>query len=137
MFLSDEGPTFKTLDFAFYIGSTPTFLYRFLSQHCQRSTLHFMFLSDEGPTFKTSDFIFYIGSTPTFLYFDLYFNTAYAALYILCRSLTKGLRSKRKTSLSISAVQQPFLYFDFYFNTANAAHYILCFSLAKGQRSKR
>ena len=27
MFLSDEGPTFKTLDFAFYIGSTPTFLY--------------------------------------------------------------------------------------------------------------
>ena len=27
MFLSDEGPTFKTLDFTFYIGSTPTFLY--------------------------------------------------------------------------------------------------------------
>ena len=27
MFLSDEGPTLKTLDFTFYIGSTPTFLY--------------------------------------------------------------------------------------------------------------
>ena len=28
MFLSDEGPTLKTLDFtAFYIGSTSTFLY--------------------------------------------------------------------------------------------------------------
>ena len=25
MILSDEGPTLKTLDFAFYIGSTPTF----------------------------------------------------------------------------------------------------------------
>ena len=54
-----------------------------------------MFLSDEGPTFKTLDFTFYIGSTPTFLYFDLYFNTAYAAHYILCFSLTKGQRSKR------------------------------------------
>ena len=27
MFLSDEGPTFKTLDFTFYIGSKPNFLY--------------------------------------------------------------------------------------------------------------
>ena len=27
LFLSDEGPTLETLDFAFYIGSTPTFLY--------------------------------------------------------------------------------------------------------------
>ena len=27
MFLSDERPTLETLDFAFYIGSTPTFLY--------------------------------------------------------------------------------------------------------------
>ena len=26
-FLSDEGPTFETLDFAFHIDSTPTFLY--------------------------------------------------------------------------------------------------------------
>ena len=26
-FLSDEGATLETLDFAFYIGSTPTFLY--------------------------------------------------------------------------------------------------------------
>ena len=25
MFLSDEGPTLKTLNFAFYIGGTPTF----------------------------------------------------------------------------------------------------------------
>ena len=27
LFLSDEGPMLETLDFAFYIGSTPTFLY--------------------------------------------------------------------------------------------------------------
>ena len=27
MFLSDEGPSLKTLDFAFYFGTTPTFLY--------------------------------------------------------------------------------------------------------------
>ena len=32
----------------------------------------------------------------------------------LCFSLTKGLRSKRWTLLSISAVHQPFLYFDFF-----------------------
>ena len=56
---------------------------------------NFMFLSDEGPMLETLDFAFYIGSTPTFLYFDLYLNTAYAAHYILCFSLTKGLRSKR------------------------------------------
>ena len=80
-----------------------------------------MFLSDEGPTFKTLDFTFYIGSTPTFLYFDLYFNTAYAAHYILCFSLTKGLRSKRLTLLSISAVHQPF-YIDLYLNTAYTQH---------------
>ena len=69
-----------------------------------------MFLSDEGPTLETLDFTFYIGSTtPTFLYFDLYLNTAYAAHYILCFSLTKGQRSKRsETLLSISAVHRPF-----------------------------
>ena len=27
MFLFDEGPTLKTLDFTIHIGSTPTFLY--------------------------------------------------------------------------------------------------------------
>ena len=54
-----------------------------------------MFSSDEGPTPETLDFAFYIGSTPTVLYFDLYFNTAYAANYILCLSLTKGLSLKR------------------------------------------
>ena len=27
MFLSDERPTLETIDFAFYIGTTPTFLY--------------------------------------------------------------------------------------------------------------
>ena len=27
MSLSDEGPSLETLDFTFYIGSTPTFLY--------------------------------------------------------------------------------------------------------------
>ena len=27
VFLSDKGPPLETLDFAFYIGSTPTFLY--------------------------------------------------------------------------------------------------------------
>ena len=27
MFLSDEGSTFETLDFTFYIGNTPSFLY--------------------------------------------------------------------------------------------------------------
>ena len=70
------------------------FIFRFIFQHCLRSTLHFMFPSDEGPTVKTLDFAFYIGSTPTFLYFDLYFNTAYAAHNILCFSLMKGLRSK-------------------------------------------
>ena len=54
-----------------------------------------MFLSDERPTLETLDFTFYIGSRQTFLYFDMYFNTAYTAHYILCFSLTKGLRSKR------------------------------------------
>ena len=74
-----------------------------------------MFLSDEGPTLKTLDFTFYIGSTPTFLYFDLYLNTAYAAHYVLCFSLTKGVRSKRYTSLSISAVHQSLYLIRFVF----------------------
>ena len=54
-----------------------------------------MFRSDEGSTLEALDFAFNIGSTPTFLYFDFYLNTAYAGHYILCFSLTKGLRSKR------------------------------------------
>ena len=54
-----------------------------------------MFLSDEGATLETLDFAFHIGSTQTFLYFDFYLNTAYAGHYILCFSMTKGLRSKR------------------------------------------
>ena len=29
------------------------FIFQFVSQHCLRSTLHFMFLSDEGTTLKT------------------------------------------------------------------------------------
>ena len=29
MFLSDEGPTFETLDFTFHIGSTPLFSHQF------------------------------------------------------------------------------------------------------------
>ena len=71
MFLSDEGPTLETLDFAIYIGSTPTFFkFRFTSQYCLvRSILDFMFLFDEGPTFETLDFAIYIGSTPTFFIF--------------------------------------------------------------------
>ena len=67
----------------------------FTTYRGSRSPTFLLMLSDEGPTLKTLDFTFYIGSTPTFLYFDLYFNTAYAAHYILCFSLTKGLRSKR------------------------------------------
>ena len=59
---------------------------------CQRETCYFL---TKGPTLETIDFTFRIGSTLTFLYFDLYLNTAYAAHYILCFSLTKGLRSKR------------------------------------------
>ena len=40
MFLSDEGPTLKMLDFTFHIGSTPTFLYFNLYLNtCLRSTL--------------------------------------------------------------------------------------------------
>ena len=78
-----------------YRQYTNLFIFRFVFQHCLRSTLDFMFLSHEGPTFKTLDFAFYIGSTATFLYFDLYFNTAYAAHYILCFFLTMDKRSKR------------------------------------------
>ena len=46
-----------------------------------------------------------------FLYFDLYLNTAYAAHYLLCLSLTKGLRSKCQTSLIFRFV----LYFNITF----------------------
>ena len=46
-FLSDEVPTLETLEFAFYIGSTPTFLHfdLYLNTAYTRSTLHsFIFL---------------------------------------------------------------------------------------------
>ena len=65
-----------------YRQYTNLFIFRFVSQHCPRSTLHFMLLSERR--LKTLDFTFYIGSTPTFLYFDLYLNTAYAAHYVYC-----------------------------------------------------
>ena len=80
--LTDEGPTLKTSDFTFYIGSTATLLYFDLYLNTAYAEPHILSLSDEGPTFETSDFTFYIGSTPTFLYFDLYLNTAYVAHYV-------------------------------------------------------
>ena len=44
------------------------------------------------------DYTIRIAITPAilyfFLYFDLYLNTAYAAHYILCSSLTTDLRSE-------------------------------------------
>ena len=45
MFLSDEGPTLETLDFAFRIGSTPTFLYfeLFFTVHQTKPILHWKF----------------------------------------------------------------------------------------------
>ena len=40
LFLSDEGPMLKTLDYTIHIGSTPTFfILRFVSLLCLRSTL--------------------------------------------------------------------------------------------------
>ena len=65
-FFSDEGPTLETLDFAFYIGSTPTIFY-------------FNMYLNKVPTLETLDFAFFIGSTPTFFYFNLYLNTGDAA----------------------------------------------------------
>ena len=67
------------------------FTFRFVSEHCLRSTLDFMFLTDDGPTLKTLDFTFYIGSTSTFLYFDLHFITAYAAHYVYTKYKNVGV----------------------------------------------
>ena len=65
-----------------------------------------MFLSDEGPTLETLDIAFYIGSTPTFLFFDLYLNTAYAAISFLLwrRSYARKVSSIHKPEVSLSAV---------------------------------
>ena len=56
-----------------YRQYTNLFIFWFVSQHCLRSTLHFMFLSDEETTLKTFDFAFYFGSTPTF-YMSWFFS---------------------------------------------------------------
>ena len=74
---------------------TKPFIFRFVFQHCLRSTLYFMFLSDERAYVQNVRLHFLYRQYTNLLYFDLYFNTAYAAYYILCFSLTKGLRSKR------------------------------------------
>ena len=39
MFLCDERSTLETLDFIFHIGSTTTFIFQYVSEHCLRSTL--------------------------------------------------------------------------------------------------
>ena len=64
-------PTLETLDFTFYIGSTPTFLY-------------FDLYLNTAFAQNVIDFAFYIGSTPTFIYFSLYLNTAFAQNVRLC-----------------------------------------------------
>ena len=46
MFLSDEGPTLKTLDFTFHIGSTPTFLYFDLYLYSAYAAHHVYFTSN-------------------------------------------------------------------------------------------
>ena len=49
MFLSDEGPTLKTIDFAIRIGSTPTFLYFDLYLNTAYATyVYFTFGRGEG-----------------------------------------------------------------------------------------
>ena len=61
-------------------------------------------------TLETLDFTIHIGSTPTFLYFDLYLNTAYAALYVyymyiyicICK-LNSCLKSVQQCSMLIYA----------------------------------
>ena len=44
LFLSDEGPTLKTLDFTIRIGSTPTFLYFDLKPFSTLPMQHTMFI---------------------------------------------------------------------------------------------
>ena len=60
MFLSDEGPTFKTSDFTFYIGSTATLLYFDFYLNTAYATHYILCFSNEGPTLKTLHFAFYI-----------------------------------------------------------------------------
>ena len=86
-----------------------------------------MFLSDEGPTFKTLDFAFYIGSTPTFLYFDLYFNTAYAAHYILFLS-DEGptLKTLHQLLYTFQFINQNNLYSSGELNLRNRNYFHVC-----------
>ena len=66
LFLFDEGPTLKTLDYEYpYWQYTNLFIFQFVSLLCLRSTfIHHVHSS--ANTIR-------IGSTPTFLYFDLPF----------------------------------------------------------------
>ena len=50
MFLSDEGPMLETLAFAFYIGSTPTFLYFDLYLNTAYAAHYVYFCSLSYPT---------------------------------------------------------------------------------------
>ena len=47
MFLSDEGPKFKTSDFTFYIGSTATILYFDFYLNTAYTAHYILFFSDE------------------------------------------------------------------------------------------
>ena len=72
---------------------------------------------------ETLDYTICIGSTPTFLYFDLYFNTAYIAHYILFLS-DEGPMLETLDYIYYPYWQYTptFLYFDFYLYSAYAAH---------------
>ena len=67
MFISDKGPTLETLDFTFYIGSTPTFSYFDLYLNTAYAAHYILCFSKLETLYETAYFAFYIGSTPTFL----------------------------------------------------------------------
>ena len=53
LFLSDEGPTLETLDFAFHIGNTPPFLYFDFYLNRLLSTLCLFHSWQENSWYKT------------------------------------------------------------------------------------
>ena len=57
---------------------------------------------------ETLDYTICIGSTPTFLYFDLYFNTAYIAHYILFLSDEGPMLETLDYTIRIGSIHQPF-----------------------------
>ena len=126
-FFSDEGPSLETVDFTIriYRQYTNHFKFRFVSQHCLRSTAHFMFLSDAARAYVRNVRLYFLYRqyVNLFIFQFVFEHCLRGTLHFMFLS-NEGPTFETLDFTFYIGSTRTFLYFDLYFNTAYATHYV-------------